>query len=110
MLTTRFDHLVATLAATGTRRRLLQRLTLSAGLGALNLTAGEAKQRKAKKRCFLPCGLCTTCLYGKCRPKKRGTSCGRGLVCHDGTCACDDTSCSENQICVNGACVIPTGT
>lgn len=107
MLTTPFDHLVTTLAAAGTRRRLLQQLTLSAGLGAVNLTAVAAKKRKPKKKCFLPCGLCTTCLGGKCQPKPHGTRCGRGLVCHGGICACDATSCSGDEVCVDGACTVP---
>ena len=107
MLTTRFDQLATTLAAASTRRGLFHLLTLTAGLGALNHTAAAAKNRKLKKRCFLPCGLCTTCLQGKCEPKPHGTSCGPGLVCQGGTCACDATSCSGDEVCVNGACIVP---
>jgi hypothetical protein len=106
MLTTPFDQLATTLAATRTRRGLLHLLTLTAGLGTLNLTATAARKDKIKKKCFNPCSLCTTCLQGKCQPKPHGTSCGRGLVCHGGTCACDATSCNGNEVCVDGACIV----
>ena len=107
MPTTPFDHLATTLATAGTRRGLLRLVTLTAGLGALDLTPAAAKKRKPKKTCFNPCGLCTTCLQGKCQPKPHGASCGHGLVCQGGTCACDTTSCSGDEVCLDRACIVP---
>ncbi len=99
----RFETLMRSLSAVGSRRRSL-RTTLGVVLGALGLAASDAADAAKSGTCKPPCGECQRCKKGDC-DRKHGKK-----VCRKGRCKLQrfGTPCTGGT-CQSGRCVAPDG-